>query len=179
MQTRHIFTILLSLAFGACTSQPIVAQPAPAPRSAVAGTCNTVADCASQAVAAAQAAQHAAEQATAQLRATMVGAVVAFNSKTCPNGWVEYAPAQGRFIRGIDKPGGTTDPDGQRVPGATQGDMVGAHTHNVPNMAQNSYPGGDKTPGSHLGGFINRDTSSAGGAETRPKNVALLYCVMQ
>lgn len=54
------------------------------------------------------------------------GAVVAFNSESCPAGWNEYAPAYGRFIRGIDKGGnkGNGDPDGQRRPGSLQGDAI-------------------------------------------------------
>ena len=54
------------------------------------------------------------------------GAVVAFNSEGCPAGWTEYAPAYGRFIRGIDKGGnrGDGDPEGQRRPGGLQGDAI-------------------------------------------------------
>lgn len=44
-----------------------------------------------------------------------VGAVMAFNLSACPTGWSEYAPAYGRFIRGIDKSGANIDPLGQRT----------------------------------------------------------------
>jgi hypothetical protein len=55
-----------------------------------------------------------------------LGAVVAFNSEGCPAGWTEYAPAYGRFIRGIDKGRNreSGDPDGQRHPGSAQGDAI-------------------------------------------------------
>lgn len=59
------------------------------------------------------------------------GAVMAFNLTTCPTNWSEYAPAYGRFIRGIDKSGTAVDPDGQRAPGAIQNDSLQNHTHYI------------------------------------------------
>jgi len=184
--TAKLGPLLLVVLLGGClSSNPpppapnAVATVRPVPQSATQSParCVSVLDCAQQAVEAAQAAQLAAEQSTAQLRATMVGAVVAFNATTCPTGWTEYTPAQGRFIRGIDKPGGATDPDGRRAPGTLQGDMIGSHAHNVRNMPQGNYGGGDSDRGDHLGAFSTRATDPSGGPETRPKNVALLYCI--
>jgi hypothetical protein len=54
---------------------------------------------------------------------------MAFNLATCPNGWSEYTPAYGRFIRGIDKSGTAIDPDGQRALGNIQTDAFQGHWH--------------------------------------------------
>jgi hypothetical protein len=102
------------------------------------------------------------------------GTIAAF-AGTCPSGWTEYTAARGRFLRGIDN-GAGNDPDGTRAAGATQADMVGSHTHtiNVANQAQNTSnnfaAGGINNPASTL------TTSASGGAETRPKNVAVTFC---
>lgn len=106
--------------------------------------------------------------------------VVAFNSTTCPFGWKQYMPANGRFIRGIDVGATNVDPDGQRVPGDPQADMVKKHIH--PSQGQGVQPGaGGFTVGS--GGvalksaeFVVTGDSDTMGPETRPKNIALLYC---
>lgn len=145
-------------------------------------TCKTTLDCAQAAATSAAQAQGAVAALMTKLndlQASLVGAVMAFNATTCPKGWVEYTPAQGRFIRGIDKPSGGTDPDGQRSPGSVQNDAFASHSHDVQNMALGSYPHGDDGDGNHLGGFQTRSTDTKGGAETRPKNVALLYCIMK
>lgn len=75
------------------------------------------------------------------------GAVVAFNLPGCPDGWTEYAPAYGRFIRGIDKSNQSIDPQGRRDPGNMQQDAIPKITgtltgvNGVPNQ---SWPGGFK-----------------------------------
>ena len=107
------------------------------------------------------------------------GAVVAFNLTACPAGWQPYLPAQGRFIRGIN-PGGdrSVDPDGVRAPGHVQHDELKAHTHSYVEMiGDNNVDGVDSTT-TRSGDHHNeqRATGYTGGAETRPKNVALLYC---
>ena len=103
-------------------------------------------------------------------------AVIAFDSKECPSeGWEEYKLAYGRFVRGIDRSDPKVDPDGERSPGSLQEDMFKKHIHEF--NAARSYNGenGRRSRAKHSG----RDdtTESTGGAETRPKNVALLYCV--
>ncbi|QQG38125.1 MAG: hypothetical protein HYS26_01050 [Candidatus Kaiserbacteria bacterium] len=102
------------------------------------------------------------------------GAVMAFDLTACPSGWSEYTPAYGRFIRGIDKSGTSIDPSGQRAPGSTQGDDFGAHTHSAAIVAGTNWTGESYTYS--FSGTGNGSTGSAGGSETRPKNVALLYC---
>jgi len=48
--------------------------------------------------------------------AALNGSIVAFSLEACPEGWEAYAPAAGRFIRGIAK----DDPDGIRPAGSIQ-----------------------------------------------------------
>jgi hypothetical protein len=58
------------------------------------------------------------------------GAVMFFATATCPAGWTEYAPAQGRYVVGL-QPGGTLEKtDGTAL---TDGEdrPVGKHAHNV------------------------------------------------
>jgi hypothetical protein len=133
--------------------------------------CETVKQCAQEAVEAAKAAQVA-------LNASVpTGAVVAFDLKKCSSGWSEYDRAYGRFVRGIDRRRPYTDPDGERNPGDWQDEAFKAHHHTVANTAGGEWPHGDDGGGSHLGALQpSRNTSTVGGKETRPKNVALLYC---
>jgi hypothetical protein len=134
------------------------------------------------------------------------GAVIAFNLEACPTGWTEYKPAYGRFIRGVDKSGEKTDPDGQRKPGGEQGDAIrningtlsgvqgasskawdwgfrpgtnGAFTVTVNKeiVRYNKYAG-DYTPPDGVGRDAVFDASKVvpTAEENRPKNVSLLYC---
>jgi hypothetical protein len=120
-----------------------------------------------------------------KLQASLVSSVVAFASDSCPQGWVEYKEAYGLFIRGIDKSGNNIDPSGLRKVGdPMQPDVVGPHTHTA-RMKLGAEPldGGARSgeaAGGH-GATAPHWTSdylimSNGGAETRPKNIALLYC---
>lgn len=109
-----------------------------------------------------------------------VGSVVPFNLETCPTGWREYTPAYGRFIRGIDRSTDTIDPMGERLPGSLQEDELKAHTHRFgwsTNITNGSDGSGEQVGAPNPG--LNRDTSPAGGPETRPKNVALLFCIKE
>ena len=114
------------------------------------------------------------------------GAVVAFDARTCPAGWTTYLPGQGRFVRGITTVGDIAlDPEGARLPGSLQGDLFRSHYHSRP-LDVYDAGGGESghwvqgaADGASLG--FGRDgpavTGSTGGEETRPKNVALLYCI--
>lgn len=107
--------------------------------------------------------------------------VVAFNLKECPAGWTEYLLASGRFIRGIDK-SGLIDTEKMRNPGELQDDTFKSHEHKQP--VNYGGTGFITNPQSIPALYFNRQTSnretgkmsSEGGSETRPKNVALLYC---
>jgi len=108
------------------------------------------------------------------------GAVVSFNLAVCPPGWTASdgnngtADLRGEFVRGLDT-GGSVDPG--RTLATAQIDSFQDHTHFY------SSPGGVVGAG---GGAVNASivfgatsgTAASGthGAETRPKNVALLMC---
>lgn len=123
-----------------------------------------------------------------ELATLMPGAVIPFNAKDCPLGWTEYKPPQGRFVRGIDKASAAApatsavDPDGLRAPGGLQQDMLASHDHNFAHELRYEVPGVTYTENKALktGGdrytYFLKKTLPTGGAETRPKNVALLYC---
>lgn len=104
------------------------------------------------------------------------GAVMAFNLGACPSGWSEYTLAKGRFVRGVCLDGtGCNDPDGVRAVGSTQADEYEDHNHSYTRYgslaARAAGGGGNWNRNTSL-----QNTSSSGGNETRPVNVALLYC---
>lgn len=112
---------------------------------------------------------------------SLTGSVIAFNLSSCPNGWQEYQPAYGRFIRGIDKSGNKIDPDSIRTPGTLQNEDLKKHNHTLTlagrsgNKAFINHPpawGYDDS----VGAPSTASSNETGGEETRPKNVALLYC---
>ena len=82
---------------------------------------------------------------------------------------------RGQFIRGWDN-GAGVDPG--RVFGSTQDDAFEAHSHITPD---NGGAAGAKTVAGTVSKVENYttggNTSSTGGTETRPKNVALLPCI--
>lgn len=119
--------------------------------------------------------------------------------QTIGDGWGSSTPGttfrvpdlRGLFLRGWDQ-GGVRDPDyssrGSLQPNGTQGnsvgsyqtDLVGGHHHDSGVRLHDSFPEGDSGGGSHLGRTSdtqNFSTGSAGGAETRPKNVYVMYCI--
>lgn len=81
---------------------------------------------------------------------------------------------RGEFVRGLDDGRGV---DAGRVIGSAQADELESHTHTA--TYSNSVTGG----GIYFAGSPTAGSSSAvaisstGGAETRPRNVALLYCI--
>ena len=104
---------------------------------------------------------------------TPAGAIMAFDLATCPSGWSEYTAARGRFLRGIDSTG-ANDPDGVRSAGSLQADELKSHTHLTGQGGNGSTAAGAQFLRTDVGN--TRATSATGGAETRPKNVAVLYC---
>lgn len=128
--------------------------------------------------------QAAIDRQAAEIAKIPKGAVVPFEASDCPIGWTDYLPAQGRFIRGIDKIG-AVDPDGRRQPGTLQKDQFAEHRHERPAAVYDAGGGPNASwvaSARNLGyGHINPPpTGSAGsGTETRPNNVALLYCQKQ
>jgi hypothetical protein len=164
------------------------AQPATAARQTTsADGCVTVADCAQQAVKAALAAQQAAEATDAKIKALTErldkqGEVAAFAATSCPAPWQPYTPAEGRFVRGYD-PKGSNDPDGtSRTIESIQQDSVGPHSHTMGNngMDDSANVNQDRFPNfGNLGTGSKHQTDNNSGVETRPKNVALLYCILK
>jgi hypothetical protein len=109
-----------------------------------------------------------------------VGSVMPFNLSACPSGWVAAdgtggtPDLRGEFIRGLDSGRGI---DTGRVLGSAQIDMFKSHTHNSSVYG----PGG---AAAYLASTYNsyfdattQVTGATGGTETRPRNVALLYCM--
>lgn len=150
---------------------------------AIAQECTTVLECAQQAAKAADEAR--------QLMNLLVpaGAVVAFATDTCPIGWTAYEPARGRFIRGIDPRG---ENDSVRAHGSVQTDAFQGHWHamddgGAPGLYDSTQGAGELKRAATTN-YSNRRVfrildpikGSNGDVrvadETRPKNVALLYC---
>lgn len=108
------------------------------------------------------------------------GAVMAFNLAACPSGWVladgnGVPDLRGAFIRGMY--GDQNGRDVTRTLGSFQGDGFERHRHSA-------STGGSDSSGSTWGraqsqGISTLYTSYNGGTETRPKNIALIYCVKQ
>lgn len=84
---------------------------------------------------------------------------------------------RGRFDRAWSTAAGL-DPDGPRAPGSTQADAFKSHTHTIKEGSNAPGPGqlasGDDYTDQST---YNQTTSSTGGTETRPVNVAFLWCI--
>lgn len=136
--------------------------------------CETIKECAQEAVEAAMTARSQIELFLPK------GAVVAFDAEECPKPyWEEYKPAYGRFVRGIDK---HKKPEEQRKPGNLQEDEVKKHNHKYEYRVERhrtKATGGTSVGELHQFPSVagSATTKDSGGAESRPKNVALLYCV--
>jgi len=114
--------------------------------------------------------------------------VIAFYRADCPAGWkaadgTDLTPdLRGQFIRGINDFGsaagaradGNEDPDGLRVLGNLQQDELEQHRHD--GTLRTTITLG---PGTHQRRVSGDYTGYYGGAETRPRNVALIYCVKE
>lgn len=135
--------------------------------------------------------------------ANPVGTIITFAVSTCPTGYMTadgadlstttyhklYATIghtfdtytssdvfkvpdlRGYFIRGYDAGAGI---DSGRVFGSSQDDAFEAHTHTTPFAISGTDVNNGPT-GTALGGSTN--TGSTGDTETRPKNIALQYCI--
>jgi hypothetical protein len=123
---------------------------------------------------------------------TLVGAVVMWGGASIPSGWLEMngqaSPAslipiygsnlpdlRGQFVRGWDSQG-SIDPGRQLR--SLQGDLIRSHAHVIPNTRGGSPNGGAPyIQGANVTGGSSDFTSSVGGSETRPTNVALRFIV--
>lgn len=122
------------------------------------------------------------------------GAIMAFYRNAAPTGWLECngqsvaaypnlvalgltnAPdLRGEFVRGWDN-GKGTDPG--RALASTQLDEFKGHTHEYFGASYTSAaPGGGTPLASSARSASMGNTSSTGGSETRPRNIALMYCI--
>lgn len=83
---------------------------------------------------------------------------------------------EGQFVRGVSSDN-SVDPDGPRAALSTQADEFEAHNHAF--TAQQNIGGftDDGSAPDQKSTSQSSTTSNRGGAETRPKNVALLYAI--
>jgi hypothetical protein len=124
------------------------------------------------------------------------GAIMAFYRNAAPTGWLEcngqsaaaypnlvalgiitVPDLRGEFVRGWDN-GKGTDPG--RALGSTQAGMVGPHTHVMNGFTATLSAGGTAAicdPPGGGGSAITKDTAANTGTETRPRNIALMYCI--
>jgi microcystin-dependent protein len=79
---------------------------------------------------------------------------------------------RGEFIRGFDAGRGV---DSGRSFGTAQADELKSHSHTI--SAPSFGTGSDHGWRDVTQSFNTRTTSSTGGTETRPRNIALLYCI--
>ena len=96
------------------------------------------------------------------------------NSNTLPN-------LSGYFLRGLDT-SGKVDPDGAgRTVLSLQADTFGQHSHDVqetPWFWNEAITGGNYIVGTNTtNGLHTQASATTGGAETRPKNAAVLYLI--
>jgi len=121
-----------------------------------------------------------------------VGTIVGWASSTAPTGWLEcngqstsgytelaaligsnVPDLRGEFVRGWDNSAGI---DTGRTLGSTQSDEFKEHNHTIVSFGRvNVNPNGVQNPFYSRSG--EEDTSSVGGTETRPRNVALMYII--
>lgn len=85
---------------------------------------------------------------------------------------------RGEFIRGLDDGRGI---DSGRLLGSSQSDAFKSHSHSI-TFLRDLVEGSAGNPDAVFGdeqqqGSQNWNTNSTGGSETRPRNVALLYCI--
>lgn len=80
---------------------------------------------------------------------------------------------RGEFVRGWDHGKGV---DNGRDLGSKQGDMLKSHTHEYLGKVNGNFPF-DAWNGYDGTGMVDQTTSATGGTETRPRNVALVYCI--
>ena len=121
-----------------------------------------------------------------------IGTIVTWASSTPPTGWLEcngqstsgytelaaligsnVPDLRGEFVRGWDNSAGI---DTGRTLGSTQSDEFKEHNHTIVSFGRvNVNPNGVQNPFYSRSG--EEDTSSVGGTETRPRNVALMYII--
>ena len=109
------------------------------------------------------------------------GTIQAFNLATCPSGWIPAdgtngtPDLRGYFIRGLNTSATGVDPN--RTLDSIQSDAFKSHSHSLSGFVARSFSFGSGSSND----IWDKDssavtTSIVGDTETRPKNIALLYC---
>ena len=133
------------------------------------------------------------------------GLVAAFYRKSsdgCPDGWaladggnhmiggtsIKVPDLRGRYVRGADLASGNDPDNSTRVElaggidtkiGSFQLDEIKQHNHKVHGTNHTNTPSSTDYSSYEYGRFLNNYASTAltGGKESRPKNIALIYCI--
>ena len=129
---------------------------------------------------------------TLATNAAPTGKISAFHLNTCPEGWIQAdgnngtPDLRGVFLRGMNSfDGGATsnarDPEdtGARSLTHYQTDQFASHTHELrtgPDTPPGTPQGVTHTP-NPVNVVTNAWTNNSGGTETRPKNVAVIFCM--
>ncbi|WP_448694778.1 phage tail-collar fiber domain-containing protein [Pseudomonas moraviensis] len=82
--------------------------------------------------------------------------------------------ARGEFLRGWDHGRGA---DLGRAVGSYQADELKTHTHQISAPTSIAASGGSTGIILAAGGMLNWSTTNTGGAETRPRNLAVMWCI--
>jgi microcystin-dependent protein len=101
-----------------------------------------------------------------------------FNKGDEGTGNFRLPESRGEFLRGWDHGRGV---DAGRDVGSSQADMIKSHTHTPLNAMRNSFPastanGSGTTPG-YTDGGTPPTIQATGGVETRPRNLAVMWCI--
>jgi microcystin-dependent protein len=123
------------------------------------------------------------------------GAIMAFYRNAAPTGWLEcngqsaaaypnlvalgivtVPDLRGEFVRGWDN-GKGTDPG--RALASSQADALKSHTHTIFGNAGSGGALGFNCSAIVRSDGVNTDgpSGATGGSETRPRNIALMYCI--
>lgn len=122
------------------------------------------------------------------------GGIMTFYRSTAPAGWLEcngsviastgdtaalyvligatLPDLRGEFVRGWDHGKGT---DSGRTLGSFQADNLKSHAHSYNGLTANAIPAATGTETYFATGSLT--TGTTGGTETRPRNVAFMYCI--
>lgn len=122
----------------------------------------------------------AADGASAVGESIPSGAIMPFYLSSCPTGWMladgtnGTPDLRGAFIRGLGDLANSRDPEGSsRALGSFQLEDFKRHSHTLGTIVNRDRGKSDTLHQTNAG---QAQTGETGGPETRPDNVALLYC---
>ncbi|MBV6289383.1 phage tail protein, partial [Pseudomonas aegrilactucae] len=99
----------------------------------------------------------------------------AYNNGTEPAGYFRLPESRGEFLRGWDHGRGI---NAGRGLGTYELDQFKSHSHMVPNNPNNSQVGSSQDGGEGNSGYNEGSrTAAEGGSETRPRNLAVMWCI--